>query len=337
MQAMHPTVRRLRGAIAATLALGALLAGCQVEEEAAQVSVQADALIGPHQVTHMTLTVLPENVSTALTRNDSGAFAGAAVVPAGPHTFEVRAFVNAAQVGFGTATADVVPDAVTALQVTVLDTTGRDPGQPHSPLVLSFAASNAQPRVGDSVTLTADIVDPDGDPLTYAWTSTCAASQFDRTDAATVSWSASAPGACTLRLDATAGGHTVTRMVNLIVFSAASSEGAVDVSTTFVSNPFITGMHVFNRDNGGTILCEMSRYDGDWSCAGTATAGALHGVTIDGVGSLTIADNCGGQVSYFFGGPRWRAPATPAVCLLTATLTNVYGLTDSMSLAFVVK
>jgi len=225
----------------------------------------------------------------------------------------------------------------------VLDTTGPAPAPGHSPFVTSLTVSNTQPAVGEAIQVTANVVDPDGDSITYAWTSNCPASQFTPSDAASVSWSSSQPGACTLRLDVTAGGHTLSRLVNVVVFEAGTRTGAIDVTATFVSNPRIEEMTIVFVDELTNFRCSAFRSQDDASCQ-TTTRPGRHVVFVDfrdEDSDVTLQDNCGGAIEfrgfdfekYLF---TWT-PASPAVCLLTATVTNAFGLTDRFSLALQVR
>jgi hypothetical protein len=322
--------------LAAMAIVGALgLGACATEDGMGEVTVRADALTRIEDITRVTLTAQPGGIATDLALNAQG-YVGSLLVEAGPHTFEVRAFAGDRVVASGSASANVAADTVTAVQITVLDTTGPAPAPGHSPFLLSLTVGNAQPGIGDAVELTANVVDPDGDAITYAWTSSCAAGTLTNADKAAATWTATAAGTCTLKLDVAAGGHTLSRAVNI---TTAPDTGSIDVTATFVPHPRIYQMKAWNLP----LECSVQRDATDASCLDLPVAPGQQltvsaNVTSEFVGVLTFSDNCGGA----FVGPsnfrRWTAPATPAVCLLTATFVDGrYHLADSMSIAVAVR
>ena len=90
--------------------------GCAQEDDAGQVAVRVDALSAGSSVTRMRLTSAPDGASVDLTAS-GGVYAGSVVVPAGDHTFAVDAFAGDAQIGHGSASANIVANTITALQI----------------------------------------------------------------------------------------------------------------------------------------------------------------------------------------------------------------------------
>jgi hypothetical protein len=276
------------------------------------------------------LTVLPDNVSQDLALEGDG-YVGTLLLPAGQHTFRVDAYAGERLVGTGSASATVAANMVTAVAISVIDNSGPDNAPMHfSPYLQSLVASNVTPTIGETVTLTAMVGDPDHEPITYAWTSTCGG-QFDHTDAASVSWIPATVGRCTLSLQATAGGDTVIGSVDVTVFEAGHETGAVDITATINPYPILLG---FSLTSGDAFRCSVDHLTTDGSCQNPA-ATATRYVIYSPVRPITVRDNCGGSTDEL--GTRWTAPASPAVCLITVTRTDGYGRSASLSMGVLVR
>jgi hypothetical protein len=152
----------------ARISLALLAFACsESQQPVGDAVVIAQALTTNAQITRVTVTVTPANVTSDLTRNPDGTFGGTVVVPVGTHTVTVEAFVGIDKVGTGTASVTVTKGAHLQALITILDATGPQPGPDHSPVVTSLVA-RAIAQLGDTFTLTATAEDADGDAMTFS-------------------------------------------------------------------------------------------------------------------------------------------------------------------------
>jgi hypothetical protein len=338
------TVRPIH-VFASALAVMASLACSGADEAAPEGKVRAvvETLASPYQVTRINLTATPANVSQDLTYSSEGMFSGTIVVPIGEQTLTAKAFVGTKVVGVGTATVTVLENTSTDVFIRILDTTGPDADVDHGPMITTLTASNTNVLTGEAVSLTATAVDPDGDPITYVWSQTCAFGGFSSIEGASTTWSSSVPGACKLTVTASSKQFSDALSVSVVVFGTGAggegTTGAVNVSGVFIPNPRVSRMDVYS-------LCEVYRSGSDGSCRQTVYPTQRLGgrfdfssLPVDADVNVTITDDCGGTAqlgSIYLGNGsayfEWTAPSTEAVCLLTATVTRD-GLQDSMSVA----
>ena len=171
------------------------------------------------QITRVSVTALPADVSTDLQRDPGGTFSGTLTVPAGiTQTVTANAYAGTALAGTGTATVTVAKGATAQLSITALDVTGPAPQPDHSPVITSLAASAISVAPGDQVALTATAMDADGDPIAYAWSAAPAGcGTFSATTSASTTLTAVAPGTCAVTVAASARGLGDSKSVNIAV------------------------------------------------------------------------------------------------------------------------
>jgi hypothetical protein len=344
-----------RLALAVALASSAVLASCGGSkgsgppERSPTGSAQVSALTQASGVTRIAVEVQPANVKQDLTF-DAGAasFSGTLEVTAGSQTFTARAFRGAGAtetlVGSDSQTVTIRAGVTAVVRFTILDASGAAPAPGHAPIITSATASNTHPVVGEAVTLSMSAVDPDGDPISYAWRldAACAGSLSDPASA-TTSFTGTAPGACVVSGNANAnGGGAFTSFVLLI----ASNTGAADVAGVFVQQPVIDRVSVLvgnssmsaTRSNA-TIFQALAP-----GATVTVTLSATIGAVADEL-TFSATDSCGGTTTpngTGHSGPTWSASfswtlsTTPGTCTLSLKATN-HGLVDTFPLVALVK
>jgi hypothetical protein len=186
-------------------------------------------------------------------------------IPAGAQRqFDAIAFDADGRALFAaTARADIPADVATVVSMT-LD--NRDPGtvQNAFPVIDSIAWTPESPAPGGVVQLHATAHDPTpGDPLQYAWTSTCG--QFDDATSPSPRWTApAAEQTCTLTLTVK-DSRGASIGVDLSV--QVKSSGGADVIGTMNSWPIINSLGgaltVWNGVMDGDLVVRASDPDGD--------------------------------------------------------------------------
>src|SRR5690242_12442944 len=165
-------------------------------------------------VTRVSVTVERGDVSADLTRDPAGTFSGTFDVPPGMQTVIAKAWSGTRQVGIGSATAVVKPGRTVDVFIDVPDSAPPD----HPPVITSLTASSNAVRVGDQVALAAVASDPDGDPLSFSWSASPAGCGTFASPASTAtSWTAAAPGTCSLTVTVTANGQTASKGTDIVV------------------------------------------------------------------------------------------------------------------------
>lgn len=332
------------------LALSLLAIGCTTqdgdpaddvgmhEQGLTEVRIDARALLNVG-ITQVTLEAGGQSEDLVLNAS-TGTFDGSLFLPAGPQSLVARAFAGATLVGASNPTqVDIQSGQVTRVVMRILDLTGSAPpvfGPILDSLVFPATAQAAAP-----VAFTAAVVAPASDPVSYAWSSSCADSTFSAPDSATTSWSKAAQGSCTISMLATSNGFSIGQSFQIVVFPTGTAGGAVDASASFVSAPSI----YFGFPDAGCYVAP----DGNSSCAGSLASPSItsYGVSVMGwggstPGSLTVSDNCGGHFGMTNSGPdyrsgSWLPPTGAGVCILTASATNGDGLVSTLSAAILVR
>jgi hypothetical protein len=175
------------------------------------------------QITRVSLTVLPADISADLTRDPAGTFSGTVSLPVGAQTVTASAWAGITLAGTGAASVSVIKGQTAQLQITVLDATGPAPLPDHSPVVTSLAASATAVALGDHVSLVATALDADGDAITFAWSAAPAGcGTFETPGSASTTCTAAVVGTCAITLTASARGQSDSRSTSILVSPPAS-------------------------------------------------------------------------------------------------------------------
>lgn len=340
-------------------------------EGEAQVSVKG---LSAWQIQSMTVTAQPANVTRPLTYSqDAGTFNGTLVLPTGSQTLTANGYAYVGSdagtpdggfemdagaqtltlVASGTASVEIVANTTSAVNMRIYDQTQPRPNPDLAPLILSLTASSVNATVNQPITLTVDALDLDGDPLTYAWSSTCPGT-FSQPNAPSTTWAGSEPGGCTLTVAVTSRNATATDSVAVVVFNGTpdgGSSGGAQVVGEYIPRPEVQSMSVFGNNlpfssvyrnsatanfpsvrpntqyiveisiNFGTRLGDKST-DLQTTCGGTVTRG------YDSCAN-NFGDGCYTQFN-------WTTPAQTSTCVLTGRAAND-GLQDSFTAGIVVR
>jgi hypothetical protein len=256
-------------------------------------------------------------------------------------------------VATGSADVVVVAGNSTAVTMRIYDITQPPPQGDIGPLIRSMKTSRSSLTVGTSALLEVDAVDLDGDPLSYAWTSSCPASTFSSPFAAATSWTSSASGVCKLSVTVTSRSQRVTESLEVTVYSAPADggpgEGSVQVNGEYVGRPTIYGLYVYGP---GVPSAYISRTASSATLP-NAQSGATYTFEFEldygtRFGSFThnLESDCGGTVTPYWGDCSgggycsarysWTAPASGSACRLTMRVSNG-SLTDSFSVGAAVR
>jgi hypothetical protein len=305
-----------------------LVVACSgTEQPIGRISVVAQALTSPAQITRVTITVTPANVTGDLTVDpaDPTRFTGSLVVPVGLQTVRADAFNGGQPVGTGNAIVTVSNNAHVLAQITILDSTGPVPGPDHSPVVTSLVTPTAA-QVGDQVTVNAAAMDADGDAMTFAWTaSPSGCGSFANPATTSTVFTATVIGTCTVTFTVTANGKSDSKSAPIQISAAT---GSIDVTVTYVPQPLISQIAF---STGVTQVASVLRTAQDATIRtpfhkGTAYTIAL---TFDAwpSGAIALSDSCSGtivQPTFPAGGTSasgtWTPTLSSGACILTATL-----------------
>ena len=270
----------------------------------------------------------------------TGTYDGTLLLPAGPRSLVARAFAGAALVGASNpSVVDVQSGLVTRVVMRILDLTGSAP--PLYGPILDSLVFPATAQAMAPVAFTAAVVAPAGDPVTYAWSSSCADSTFSAPAAATTSWSKAAQGSCTITMLATSNGLSIAQSFQMVVFAAGSASGAIDASALFINAPSLylafpaTGCFIAPGGNAScavpTASPSVTSVDVSVTSWGGSTAGAI-----------TLSDNCGGRFGTLNTSPdyrssAWLPPLGAGLCILTASAVSADGIVTTLSAAILVR
>lgn len=200
-----------RPVLAATAAMLALLSACGPAAPEGRptgaVNVAVVASSGGPALTRVHVAAEPAGSAADLVL-ESGAWRGTLTVHANvAQTLTATAYAGTEEVGSGAATLTVAQHQTASAAILILDTSDRPAPADHGPIIASLTAS-AAPLYAAPVTLAASAADPDGDPLEYAWSASCAGS-FSAATSPSTDWTPLATGACTVT--AAVSSRSVTR------------------------------------------------------------------------------------------------------------------------------
>lgn len=228
------------------------------------VSVVVRAAAAVTDLTGVQIALRPGSGSTDLAAAADGSFAGELTATPGSYSLFATAYAGAAPVGAGRAdNVVVVEDQTTAVFLTITDTTELPEQPDHAPIVTALIVSTLTVEQGRAVTVDASAVDPDGDPLAWAWTDDCASGAFADPTTHRTTWTNSAVGTCRLTVTVTAGGLEDALGVDILTVAPDAATGAIDVEGRFIPRPVITTMVVSDGEN----TCTYDRYGSADGCA----------------------------------------------------------------------
>jgi hypothetical protein len=196
------------------------LCACARQPAAADASIRVvvATLTSSAQITRVSVTVTPADVSADLTRDPAGTFSGTLTVAAGAQTVTASAWAGTMLAGSGTGSVTVVKGRTATLLITALDVTGPAPLPNHSPVVTSLVASATAVALGDQVSLVATAMDADGDAITFGWSAAPAGcGTFATPGSASTIWTAAAVGTCAVTITAGARGQSDSRSMSILV------------------------------------------------------------------------------------------------------------------------
>ncbi len=310
-------------------------------------------------ITLVRLHVAPDDITETLTYDAvSGAFSGSLLLAPGEKELTATAFADTEPVGEGQAAVTVVTNQTASVFIRILDTTGAQPENDIAPIIRSVSVSNANPAVGETVTLSVDAVDLNGDALTYAWADDCQVSTFGTPAEATTTWVSDAVDSCMIMVTAYSTAYSAAKAFNMVIFDAGAGEGSLSVSGEFASTPYIDSFHIdyVNDVTAGTYPgCELDLYAaaGEGFVCPTLThdmplSGYFYSYfgTSTGARELALSDDCGGRTEYpgaihqplgTTQGFVWYPPeiTAPTICRLTA-IAGYYGLTTYFDVGILV-
>jgi hypothetical protein len=312
----------------------------QRDQGLTEISLDARALLDAG-ITRVTLEASGQ--SQDLTLNQStNTYDGALLLPAGSHSLRAQAYAGTQLVGASNPmNVEVQTGQVLRVLMRILDLRGSAP--PVYGPILDAVVAPASTQATSPASFVSSIVAPGGDPVTYAWSSSCGDSGFSAPTSATTSWSKPTPGSCTISLVATSNGISIAHSFEIVVFPVGSASGAVDVSASFISSPTIYFSLSFG-DQGCYIQPGSNA-----SCPGAVSSpsavfysagiGDWGGST---PGPITLSDSCGGRFGTTDVGPHsrsgsWLPPVGAGVCILTATAVSDDGVVGTASAAILVR
>jgi hypothetical protein len=316
--------------------------GCTAEEPArdltegrAALHIELAGAVG--DITRV--TVQAADRSAELVFDSVGnSYDGTIVLPSGAQTLVARAFAEDTLVGASEPLPiEVQAGTITPVTIRILDLTSEPSSYQPVFQSLMFPTTVAQ---GARATFSISVIAPDGDPITYAWSSSCAESAFSDPAAATTDWSSPSEGTCTIDVVVQSDGFQVAQRFSITVLSSGQPpSGGVDVTGVFVPRPRaqFTVSTVDCLAPNEDLLCK--------SAISSPDAGAYQVTVFDWgalPGAIELSDSCGGRFGTFartFDGVRgfWRPSVQAGVCLLTARVTNSAGVVSTLAPAVIVR
>jgi len=268
----------------------------------------------------------------------TGTYNASLFLPVGPHTLVGRALFGDDLVGQSKPVpVEITTASVTRVELRILDLTGEGPRR-YGPLFNSLTYPTSV-EAQQSASFALAVFAPAGDPVSYEWTSDCADSVFSTTSAATTTWSKPTAGSCTIHVTATSDGFSLVRTFSVVVFPPGSSDGAADITGTFIAAPQISWTFF-------DLPCLVFT-GGNESCAATTSAPTVHLFNLfvfswggSTPGPFEVSDNCGGAFGddgtqpdsvYRF----WLPPAAGGLCIIKVRVTSADGVAAVLTTALV--
>lgn len=333
-------VQRFTAALAAAI----VVAACAGEKPSGgDVQVRVDAATYQYQITRISLDVQPAGVQQDLAYDQySGVFTGRLVLPAGVQTVTATAWSYDQVVGVGSAVVEIVGGATAWVALTIYDTTGPPPLPDHAPIITSFVVSMLTPGVGEPVALSAAALDPDGTPVTYEWSQSCATGSFSDRASPVTTWTGAATGACTLTLVASSNG--LSDVASAAVYVVDQDTGYLEIGGSFVPSPVVQAATVQSYDRYRSIYRYESNVDAGVFPAGepiTISVSFDLGTYQTGAVQPSLTDACGGAAvlqyaSFGYATFFWTPPAGAATCVLRAGVEHA-GLRDEIPFVLTIE
>lgn len=309
-----------------------------IDQGLTEIRIDARSLLAAN-ITRVTLEAGGQAADLTLNLA-TGTYDGSLILPIGTQSLVAKAFAGADLVGASNPIAvTIATGQVTRVELRILDLTGSAPPL-YGPLLDSLVHPTTA-QAAAPVALAAQVIAPAGDPVTYAWSSSCADSAFSAPAAAATSWTKATPGSCTITMSATSNGFSLAQSFPIVVFPAGSSSGAVEVGAAFISTPTLflslpgTGCFVSPGSNASCAAPTASPSTTAYELSVTSWGGST-------AGTLALSDSCGGHFGTVNSGPdfrsgAWLPPVGAGLCILTATATSADGLVGTLSAAILVR
>ena len=182
------------------------------------LAVSVQPLTTNSQITRVSVTVTPANLSTDLARDPSGTFSGLLTIPTGLQTVNASAWAGTIQVGTGSNTVTVLKGQLASVTITVTDGTGPAPVPDHSPVITSFNVPAGSATVSDQLSLSATAFDADNAPITWSWSvSPPGCGSYSSPSSPSTIWTALVAGTCRVTVTATAKGKSDSKSADIAV------------------------------------------------------------------------------------------------------------------------
>jgi hypothetical protein len=315
--------------------------GANEDMGTARVRIEA-ARTNNFEVTQVTVTA-QGGFQTELVRDSDGGFIGTLLLPAGFNELVGQAFAGPDLVGVSAPVpVQIQAGLVTGATIRIIDITGGgDIG--HSPIVLSLSHPLSA-LANQPVLLAASAVDPDGQPISAAWSSDCADATLSSPSDFFTDFIKLTPGTCRVNVTVSDGALSATESFTIVVFDANQAGGAVNVDGEFVSAPQL----FLDINIPGTGFCSVFGDSQDGTCRGSIASPerAFLSSFVDWgnaqPGFVDVIDNCGGLFEVQFNDPfffqaNWRPPVFETVCLVTARAFSNDGVFSQVSAAVHVR
>ncbi|HEX2690683.1 MAG TPA: hypothetical protein VHN14_28905 [Kofleriaceae bacterium] len=312
-------------------------AGSVSADEQGLAQFRIDTALLVSNITRVTIEVA-DQVQDLESNPATGTFDGSVIVASGPQTFVAHAFSGDVLVGQSQpTTVEVAPAVITSITIRILDLTTPQGAPIFGPILnsLSFPTTN---EAETPASFAISVIAPAGDPVTYAWTSSCPDAVFSAPDAATTTWTKPGSGTCTINVSATSNGFTISQSFVIVVFPAGSNRGAAAITGVFVTTPTL---QLTLPDLGcSTMSNQLTANASCPSPIASPNVSAYQVVVVDWgrslPGTIELTDNCGGRFGTTSRAPDsttgfWLPPAAGGTCILTARAVNGDGLASTTS------